>query len=128
MQFHEYRVHEDHRRKGRYDIVPGLTGDMNFSIHPAGIVPEDLHMHKEHTDYFTVAQGRVLFRLLYEDGREEKFMLGESDGKTLVIPPGVWHNYMALEPSIMLFYLDRKFDVADEFRKPIGPEGWVVDS
>lgn len=126
MQFHEYRSREDHRRKGRYDIVPGLAGDMNFSVHPPGVIPEDLHMHKIHTDYFTVAEGRVLFRLVYEDGREEKFTVSGNDSKTLVVPPGVWHNYMALEPSVMIFYIDRKYDAADEFRKPVGPEGWMI--
>lgn len=126
MQFHEYRFHEDHRRSGHYDIVPGLLGDMNFSIHPAGVIPEEWHMHKVHTDYFTVAQGKVLFRLLYADGREEKFVLSDKDSKTLLVPPGVWHNYIALEPSLMLFYIDRKFDTADEFRKPCDQEGWAI--
>lgn len=124
MQFHDYRIHEDERRKGRYDIIPGLAGDLNFSVHPAGVVPEDLHMHKVHADYFTVARGRVLFRLQYEDGREEKFALSAQDHKTLIIPPGVWHNYAALEPSLMIFYIDQKFDTADEFRRPVDAEGW----
>lgn len=128
MQFHEYRAHEDHRRNGRYDIIPGLEGDLNFSIHPPGIVPEELHMHKRQTDYFTVAQGRVLFRLVDEDGREEKFVLGESDKKTLIIPPGVWHNYMALKPSVMIFYIDHKYNSADEFRRPVDAEGWKLGS
>ncbi|MEK9147987.1 MAG: hypothetical protein AAB650_00970 [Patescibacteria group bacterium] len=127
MQFHEYRFHEDDRRKGRYDIVSGLVGEMNFSVHPAGVVPEEWHMHKIHTDYFTVAKGRALFRLLYEDGREEKIILSERDAKTLIVPPGVWHNYTALEPTIMIFYIDRKFDAADEFRKPCDADGWSVD-
>lgn len=128
MQFHEYRAHEDHRRKGRYDIVPELGGDLNFSIHPPGIVPDELHMHKLQTDYFTVAQGRVFFRLVYQDGKEEKFVLSADDKKTLVIPPGVWHNYTALEPALMIFYISRKYDPADEFRRPVDAKGWTLDS
>ncbi len=123
-QFIEYRVHEDHRRSGSYDIFPGLPGDVCFTRHPAGIVPDELHMHKKHTDYFTVASGSVKFRLIHEDGTEEKFVLGEKDKKTLVIPPGIWHNYMALEPSLMVFYTDYKYDTADELKKKTGPEGW----
>src|SRR5271154_5832406 len=120
-EFHEYRSHEDERRAGAYDIFPGLPGDANFTKHAPNIAPDELHMHKIHTDYFTVATGRVKFRLFYEDGREEKFLLTENDKRTLIVPPGVWHNYMALEPSMMIFYIDRKFDVADEFRKKIDP-------
>jgi dTDP-4-dehydrorhamnose 3,5-epimerase-like enzyme len=122
--FIPYRVHEDHRRRGAYDIFPSLPGDANFTKHTADVVPEELHMHKIHTDYFTVAVGRVKFRLIYEDGREEKFFLSEKDHKTLAVPPGVWHMYMAVEPSMMVFYIDHKFDIADEFRKPLAPGGW----
>ncbi len=123
-QFIEYRVHEDHRRSGAYDIFPTLPGDANFTRHNPDVIPDELHLHKKHTDYFTVALGSVKFRLVYEDGREEKFVLSDKDKKTLVIPPGIWHNYMALEPSIMVFYIDHKYDAADEFKKKVGPEGW----
>ena len=123
-KFYEYRVHKDHRRAGSYDIFPALPGDANFTKHSPGIIPDELHMHKKHTDYFAVVSGRVKFRLVYEDGKEEKFILTEDDHKTLVVPPGVWHNYMALEPSIMVFYIDRKYDEADEFKKKVPQDGW----
>lgn len=83
-------------------------------------------MHKKQTDYFAVVEGRVLFRLVYDDGREEKFIFSESDKKTLIIPPGVWHGYMALEPSIMVFYISHKYDADDEFRKSCDPDGWKI--
>lgn len=127
-QFYEYRTHSDHRRSGSYDIIPGVSGDFNFTKHPAGVIPEELHMHKKQTDYFAVAQGRVIFRLVYEDGREEKLLMTEDDHKTLIILPGIWHNYMALEPSIMVFYISHKYDPADEFHKKTDPSEWDMSN
>ena len=93
MQWHDHRFNEDARRRGFYDIVPGLPGDFNFAHMNAGVIC-GLHMHKSQTDYFAVAKGSILVRLLYEDGRpEEKFIVSEYTRKTLVIPPGVWHGY-----------------------------------
>lgn len=125
-QFYEYRTHSDHRRSGSYDIIPGVEGDFNFTKHPAGVIPEELHMHKRQTDYFAVAQGKVLFRLVHENGKEEKFVLSEDDHKTLIILPGIWHGYVAIEPSIMVFYLSHKYDSNDEFRKKIDSSGWAL--
>lgn len=126
MEFHEYRIDEDARRKGAYDVIPGLEGDINITKHTPNIIPTQLHMHKRQTDYFTVVEGNVLFRLLYDDGRpEEKFILKVDDYKTIIIPAGVWHNYMALDtPATMVFYITHKYDKADEFSRPCNPEEW----
>ncbi len=126
MPFHEHRIHADARRMGHYDIIPGLAGDVNFTMHATGSIPTEWHLHKVHTDYFAIAQGRALFRLVPEDGLpEEKIILSPDDNKTLIVSPGVWHNYLTLEPNtILVFYISHPFDAADEFRKPCDPEGW----
>lgn len=123
-QFYEYRIHSDHRRRGAYDIVPSMPGDFNFTIHNPNVIPEELHMHKKQTDYFAVVSGKVMFRLVTESGEEEKFIMTDKDNETLIIQPGIWHGYMALEPSIMVFYLSYKFDSSDEFRKKTNPSEW----
>ena len=125
-KFYEYRTHSDHRRKGAYDIIPDMAGDFNFTIHNPNIIPEELHMHKRQTDYFAVIKGRVMFRLVDESGEEEKFIMTENDNKTLIIPSKVWHGYVALEPSIMVFYLSHKYDPSDEFRKKTNPPEWKL--
>lgn len=126
-EWHEFRFHEDYRRRGFYDIVPGLKGDMNFTHMNAGVIA-GLHMHKVHTDYFTVAKGSVMIRLVYDDGRpEEKFVLSEHTHKTLMIPPGVWHGYRSLEPSILVFYTDEKFNIEDEFKRETKAEDWEIE-
>lgn len=128
MQWHEHRFHEDARRRGFYDIIPGLPGEMNFTHMPAEVIC-GLHLHKKHTDYFAVAKGSVLIRLVYEDGRpEEKFVVSEHAHKTIIIPPGVWHGYKSLEPTVLVFYIDQKFDTADELRQPTRSEEWATET
>ena len=58
--------------------------------------------------------------------KKEKIIVSENDHKTVIIPPGVWHGYTALKPSIMAFYLSHKYDPKDEFRKKIDPSEWKV--
>ncbi|HPL95309.1 MAG TPA: dTDP-4-dehydrorhamnose reductase [bacterium] len=125
-RFHEQRFHEDARRRGFYDLVPGLPGDMNFTHMQANII-SGMHMHKNQTDYFTVAKGSVLFRLVAEDGREERVVLSEHSRKTLIISPGVWHGYRSLEPSILVFYIDQKFNLNDENRRPTSAADWQIE-
>lgn len=126
-QWHEHRFHEDYRRRGSYDIVPGLPGDMNFTYMNPGVI-SGLHMHKEQTDYFSVVKGSVMVRLVYDDGRPtEKFVLSEGTRKTLIIPPGVWHGYKSLEPTIMVFYIDKKFNTNDENRRETKSEEWEIE-
>ncbi|OGM75827.1 hypothetical protein A2191_02850 [Candidatus Woesebacteria bacterium RIFOXYA1_FULL_38_9] len=100
---------------------------MNFTIHAPKVKPEELHRHLIQTDYFTVVKGSVLFWLQYEDGKNEKFILTDQDKKTLSIPPGVWHGYMALKKdTIMVFYITQKFNPNDEFRKKCDPKEWKL--
>lgn len=128
MQWHEHRCHEDARRRGFYDIVPGLPGDINFTHMNPGIIC-GMHMHKQQTDYFAVIKGSILMRLVYDDGRpEEKFVISEHTHKTVTIPPGVWHGYKSLEPATLIFYIDRKFNNSDEFKRTTKPEDWKVDA
>lgn len=122
-KFHEQRFHEDDRRRGFYDVIPGLKGDMNFTHVPKGSIA-GMHMHNEQTDYFVVAKGAMLFRLLSDDGQEERIVISPYTKKTLIIPPGVWHGYKALEDSIVLFYIDQKFNTNDEHRRETIPSEW----
>ena len=126
MRFYKYRTHSDQRRAGSYDIIPGIDGDFNFTKHPKGVIPEELHMHKFQTDYFAVVKGKVMFYLKYRNGRKEKVIVTENDHKTIIIPPGVWHGYTALKPSIMVFYLTHKYDPKDEFRRKVNSSEWKI--
>lgn len=122
-KLHKQRFNEDDRRRGFYDIIPGLKGDMNFTHVPKGSIA-GLHLHKKQTDSFAVAKGRMLFRLITEGGDEERIVLSSHSRKTLLIPPRVWHGYKALEDTILLSYIDQKFNKNDEYRRKTKPKDW----
>jgi len=126
MKFHKHRLHKDYRRSGTYDIIPGLSGDVNFTIHKPHIIPKELHMHKRQFDYFAIVKGKVLFRLIDKTGKEEKVILDEQDHKTLIIPPYTWHGYLALKPTIMVFYINHKYNPADEFCRKTEVKEWEI--
>jgi len=127
MKWHEHRFHEDARRRGFYDLVPGLSGDINFTQMYPGVIC-GMHMHQQQTDYFAVIKGSISIRLIYDDGRaEEKFVVSEHTHKTIIIPPGVWHGYKTLEPTILFFYIDKKFNMDDELRRPTVAEEWITE-
>ena len=67
-----------------------------------------------------------MFRLVHEDGKEEKFIMTEKSNKGLIISPGIWHGYVALKSSIMVFYISHKFDTNDEYRKKTKKSEWRV--
>ena len=64
-------------------------------------------------------------------GEEVKFeYLSDKNPKILEIPPGVWHGYKALQPeSIMLYYLNQKYDTNDEWKVKPGHfgESWKIE-
>jgi len=53
--------------------------------------------------------------------------LSDKNPQVLAIPPGIYHGYKALEPgTILAYYVTRKYDPSDEFRKEVGSfdEDW----
>lgn len=125
-EFITHNFHEDERRRAHYDLVPSLPGQFGITDMPTGTIA-GMHMHKLQTDYFNVAKGRVLFRLVTEEGIEERVVLSPASRQTLVIKPGIWHGYKALEPSILVFYVDKKYNSEDEFRRKTSVEEWQAE-
>lgn len=125
-EFIDHNFHEDERRRAYYNLVPDLPGQMCMTDMPEGTIA-GMHMHKKQTDYFTVARGRVLFRLVTEGEEEERVVLSPASRRTLIIKPGIWHGYKSLEPSILVFYVDHKYDPADEFRRKTDKSEWEAE-
>ena len=125
-EFINHNFHEDERRRAYYDLVPDLPGQIGITDMPAGVIA-GMHMHKKQTDYFMVAKGRVLFRLATEDGSEERVVLSPSSRQTLIIKPGTWHGYKAIEPSILVFYVNKKYNPEDEFRRKTTADKWQAE-
>jgi len=84
------------------------------------------HKHNIQTDYWFCVKGS--FKVGLAEKEEAKFeYLSDKNPRVLVIPPGIYHGYKALEPgSIMLYYLSEQYDPHDEYRIPTGSfnENW----
>lgn len=109
------RVHIDHRRVGFWDIFAdaGLPGDVNVVILKRGEVC-GWHKHQRQTDRFFVVDGTVRFGMAADAGTCTMLDRTNADG-VLVVPPGMWHGYMALEDdAIVLQFNDQHYTPDDE--------------
>jgi dTDP-4-dehydrorhamnose 3,5-epimerase len=92
---------------------------VNQSSSAAGVL-RGLHYHRRQLDYWVVASGRAFVALV--DVRPvvagggpvvvETRELGEDDW--LVIPAGVAHGFLALEPLELIYLVTNEFDGSDE--------------
>ncbi len=92
----------------------------NLSTSAAGVL-RGLHYHRRQLDYWVVASGRALVAL----GDVRPLMAGSverapvetrelaADG-SVVIPAGVAHGFLALEPLELLYLVTNEFDNTDE--------------
>ncbi|HET7473063.1 MAG TPA: dTDP-4-dehydrorhamnose 3,5-epimerase [Candidatus Limnocylindrales bacterium] len=91
----------------------------NLSSSSAGVL-RGLHYHRRQLDYWIVASGRAFVALV--DVRPAERGLGEAIAETrelgaddwVVIPAGVAHGFLALEPLEMLYLVTNEYDGADE--------------
>jgi dTDP-4-dehydrorhamnose 3,5-epimerase len=61
------------------------------------------HRHKELHDWFHVPAGAALFVLVSKNGLEySRFTVSARKPQLLVVPPGIWHGWMSLEPNTLL--------------------------
>jgi dTDP-4-dehydrorhamnose 3,5-epimerase len=114
--------HTDDRRVARFDVFPDLPGSLNVvTLIPGAICA--WHMHKHQTDLYYVAKGLLKVGLAFTDALPRFIVLKEGD-PVFEVPVGVWHGYACVgnEPTIVVQYLNRKYDASDEFRKPSGTE------
>ncbi|MDQ2965888.1 MAG: dTDP-4-dehydrorhamnose 3,5-epimerase [Chloroflexota bacterium] len=114
----------------------------NLSTSAAGVL-RGLHYHRRQLDYWVVASGRAFVALV--DVRPALARLGSAVVETrelaadesVVIPAGVAHGFLALEPLELLYLVTNEFDGSDELgfawddpavgvpwpRVPASPEG-----
>ncbi|MBA2719213.1 MAG: dTDP-4-dehydrorhamnose 3,5-epimerase family protein [Chloroflexi bacterium] len=91
----------------------------NLSSSAAGVL-RGLHYHRRQLDYWTVASGRALVALVdvrpVVDGRGaaevETRELGADEW--VVIPTGIAHGFLALEPLELVYLVTNEFDGSDE--------------
>lgn len=92
----------------------------NLSVSAARVL-RGLHLHRRQLDYWVVASGRAFVALVdvrsLLDGSSaapgiETRELGPDDW--VVIPEGVAHGFLALEPLEMLYLVTNEYDGSDE--------------
>ena len=92
----------------------------NLSTSARGVL-RGLHYHRRQLDYWVVASGRALVALV--DVRAALVGLGDRPivethelptDDWVIIPAGVAHGFLALEPLDMLYLVTNEFDGADE--------------
>ena len=97
-------------------------------VQPSGPVVKAWHRHEKQTDHFCCLVGKARVGL-YDDregsptrGESMSVILGGGHDCLLIIPPDVWHGFMALgfEPAMILNLPTELFnyDQPDEIRAP----------
>jgi dTDP-4-dehydrorhamnose 3,5-epimerase len=93
----------------------------NISTSAAGVL-RGLHYHRRQLDYWVVASGRALVALVdvrpLLDGTGPRAVvetreLAQNDW--VVIPVGIAHGFLALEPLELVYLVTNEFDGSDEF-------------
>lgn len=136
--------HEDDRRQSITNIFPNLPNwQVNVSYINNTEQPVGWHAHKYQTDYWYVLKGSLKcglaipkdLKIMPEDGMitdyevKWKYLSDKNPYASLIIPPGIYHGYRALEPgTIILYGLDHKWDVNDEWKLKPGAfgEDWAT--
>lgn len=108
-------------------LAAGLTGlpdarfvQANLSTSSAGVL-RGLHYHRRQLDYWVVASGRAFVALvdvrpllsgLGPRALVETRQLAADDW--IVIPTGVAHGFLALEPLELIYFVTNEYDGTDE--------------
>lgn len=129
------QFHEDDRAQRLLNIFDDkINGQLNVSYINSTEHVVCWHRHKKQTDYWVCLKGSLKVGLAYEtkNGVEVKWeYLSDKNFQVLEIPPTVYHGYKALEEgTILLYYLDKKYDPSDEFREKMGAfnENWNIEN
>ena len=142
ISFDDIQFHEDDRAQRAMNVFKYLRGgQVNISYVNSTQHVVAWHKHNIQTDYWFCVKGSFKVGLAEEipgvpgeGGQyyETKFeYLSDKNPRVLVIPPGVYHGYKALEPgSIMLYYLPEQYDPNDELRAAVGAfgEDWGTEN
>jgi len=92
----------------------------NLSTSAAGVL-RGLHYHRHQLDYWTVVSGRALVALVdvrpVAAGAADRAQVETHElavDEWVVIPAGVAHGFLALEPLELLYLVTNEFDNSDE--------------
>ena len=113
----------------------------NLSISRSGVL-RGLHFHERQTDLWVVLEGRAFVALVdlrlatVRDGtpstRVESMTVELQAGGSLLIPPGVAHGFLAVDPVRLLYMVTNEYDGTDEhgfaWNDPLVALNWPTDA
>ena len=116
--FSNIHFNEDDRAQRYLDVFENLgPGQINLSYIKSRKHIVAWHKHNIQTDYWVCVKGSFKVGLATHDEGAKFEYLSDRNPRVLVIPPGIYHGYKALEPdSILMYYLTEKYNPEDEFR------------
>jgi dTDP-4-dehydrorhamnose 3,5-epimerase len=117
----EPEVHADARGRlveiYRAGAMPEVFAQSNHSRSAAGVL-RGLHFHRHQADLWYLVRGRAQIALadLRTPGRPavETHVLDAERPRSVYIPPGIAHGYLALEELDMIYWVTRPYDASDE--------------
>ncbi|MFY9487677.1 MAG: dTDP-4-dehydrorhamnose 3,5-epimerase family protein [Solirubrobacterales bacterium] len=89
-------------------------------VHTGAGVMRGVHVHVKHTDYLLIVDGEMTLALSdLRDGSPTKgltttVLLSADSMRTAVIPPGVAHGFLFERPGVLVYGVDRVWDIDDE--------------
>lgn len=127
--------HEDDRAQRLFDVFDVLDGQINVSYVNSTEHIVAWHKHEIQSDYWTCLKGsfKVGMAIKQKNGLYEVKWeyLSDKNPRVIVMEPGVYHGYKALEPgSILCYYLTHKYNPDDEIRANVGDfgENWETEN
>lgn len=125
------QYHEDDRAQRLLDIFDFLPGQVNLSYVNSTENIVAWHKHLLQEDYWICVRGAFKVGLAQLDDNKYKVSweyLSDKNPRVLKIPTNVYHGYKALIPgSILLYYVNKKYNPTDEIRARVGDFGEIWD-
>ena len=131
--YYSLDYNEDDRAQRIFLEFSELQGQINISYVNSTDHIVAWHRHKKQVDYWFCVKGSFKVGLAEEIGGKTVVRweyLSDKNPRILKIAPGVWHGYKALQSeSIMMYYLNKKYDINDEWKVQPGHfgESWKIE-
>jgi dTDP-4-dehydrorhamnose 3,5-epimerase len=135
----ELDVHKDERGHFleilRSENYPSVFVQANHSRSKAGVL-RGLHYHRHQADLWYVVSGRAqvgLADLRVPGGipKTATLTLDGNDPRSLYIPPGIAHGFLALADVDLIYWVTKEYDASDEYgiawNDPTLAIDWVMD-
>jgi len=130
--FENIQFNEDDRAQRYLNIFKDYKyGQLNISTVNSTKHIVAWHKHNIQTDYWFCIKGSFKVGLATKEQGAQFEYLSDKNPRILIIPPGIYHGYKALEPgSILLYFLTEKYNPTDEIRAAVGEfnEIWQTEN